>query len=392
MASNNRFINFLKNELISCEKYLKDTDAYDLVPEKRESEQIACYEKLAVIYKYINYEEKSSKMFRHLTTFGAGVSTSKLDVKGLSEEDKKNTSLLCDIGGEQLKKGVCFNLAKINPQKARRLFEWAAENCYLSEESIAYEIRTEYFNNIAVGHLWRGYALLNLGRYEEAYELLIQVIPYFNKWKKSGGEVWQKVEYALSRALVPLCEYKLEPTQENLQKTKTGIEEYIKSLRENRDKLEGYLYYFHLKEYFADVYTAEKAPEQTKAPAKIKKAAKNKKLNLPPGEYDTTGTVTIVNMNPDSLDEEFGTQNELEDYVEKVRNLGDFPVLSSLMELYALENEQDPMPLVEECKRLLSRPDVETDTKEKTKSILKVAKDAQKAGYAIMLHYFEPEV
>lgn len=89
--------------------------------------------------------------------------------------------------------------------------------------------------------------------------------------------------------------------------------------------------------------------------------------------------------------EAFGTQNEFEAYIEKVKSLGDFPVLSSLMELYATEGLQDPEPLIEECERLLSRADVGTEMKEKTKLILKVAKDAHEAGSTVML-YFDPEV
>ncbi|KCZ72842.1 hypothetical protein ANME2D_01277 [Candidatus Methanoperedens nitroreducens] len=384
MINNKKFIEFIKNEQNRCEIYLKEKGAYDKFPREVESKTARCYNNLAVIYKYWSDEQKSRKMFQYFTTFR--VPTSRIEES--TGKDKESTSSLVEEGIYQLRKGIYFNLAKTDPQKANQLFEWAAENCYQSDEDIAAGIKYRLYDEIAVGYLWRGYALLNLGRYEEAYEPLTQVIPYLNKYKKSG-EMWRKVEYALPKALVPLCEYKLEPTQENLQKAKAGIEEYIKSLRENRDKLEGYLYYFHLKEYFADVYTAEKAPLQAETPAKIKKP---KKLDLPPGKYDTCGSVTIVNMDPDSLDEEFGTQNELEDYVEKVRNLGDFPVLSGLMELYAMENEQEPEPLVEECERLLSRPDIEPDMKEKTKRILKVAKDAHEAGFTVMLHYFEPEV
>lgn len=187
---------------------------------------------------------------------------------------------------------------------------------------------------------------MNLGKYEEANELLTQVIPYLNKYKKLGIEMWRKVEYALPKALVPLCEYKLNPTQENLQKAKAGIEEYIKSLHDNKDKLEGYLYYFHLKETFTDVYTAEKAPEQLKAPSKIKKPAK--KLELPPSEYETKGSVMIFDREGSGSLEAFGTQNEFEAYVEKIKGLGDFPVLSGLMELYATESLQEPDRLLPE--------------------------------------------
>lgn len=364
MSNNKKFVEFLKREIQT--RYPPD-------------------EYTATAYKYLSDEEKAKQTFQHATTYGFRLSSSRFG--GLSKESQTDTKALIETGQLQLREGIYYTLAKTDPQKASQLFEWAAENCQLSDESVAYEIRTEYFNNIAVGHLWRGYALLNLGEYEEAYELLKQVIPYFNKWKKSGGEVWQKVEYALPKALVPLCEYKLEPTQENLQKAKAGIEEYIKSLQENRDKLEGYLYYFHLKETFADVYTSEKA--SAVAPLKPKKPAK--KLELPSSEYDTKGSVIVFDREGSGSLEVFGTQNEFEAYIEKVKSLGDFPVLSSLMELYATEGLQEPEPLIEECERLLSRADVEPEMKEKTKLILAVAKDAKEADSTVML-YFDPEV
>lgn len=304
----------------------------------------------------------------------------------IEEEDRKKTKLLIQTGELQLREGVYYTLAKTDPQKATQLFEWAAENCYQSDEDIAAGIKYRLYDEIAVGHLWRGYALLNIGKYEEAYELLTQVIPYLNKYKKTG-EMWRKVEYALPKALVPLCEFKIESTQENLQKAKAGIEDYIKSLRENKDKLEGYLYYFHLKETFADVYTAEKAPET--APSKVK--IPSKKLELPPTEYETKGSVMIFDREGSGSLEVFGTQNEFEAYVETVKKLDKFPVLSGLMELYATESLQEPEPLIEECEKLLSRPDIEPDVKEKTKLILEVARDALEAGSTVML-YFDPEV
>ncbi|MBU4220043.1 MAG: hypothetical protein KKD46_05510 [Euryarchaeota archaeon] len=386
MLSDKKFNEFIKKEYNKCEKYLKDKGAYDEYPEKIEDEIRECYEKLAIISKYCRDEEISGKMLRLLTTFGYREYTSKL-FKGM-EEGKESSRILISVGHYQLMNGCAFTLANADPQKAIQLFEWAAENCYQSDEDIAAGIKYRLYDEIAVGFLWRGYALLNLGKYEEAYELLTQVIPYLNKYKKSG-EMWRKVEYALPKALVPLCEYKLDPAQENLQKAKAGIEEYIKSLRENRDKLEGYLYYFHLKEHFADVYTAEKAPEQANTPSKTKKPAK--KLELPPTEYDTKGSVIVFDREGSGSLEVFGSNNEFEAYVEKVKSLGDFPVLSSLMELYSTEGLQEPEPLIEECERLLSRADIEPEMKEKTKLILIVARDALEADSTVML-YFDPEV
>ena len=203
---NDNFSKYLNNEKIKCEKYLQNKYVYDKFPETIDDEIIDCYEKLAVIYTYFDTEVKAKKMIQHLIAFGYQVYTSRFAT--LSEEGKKNNNLLVQQGKWQLREGLCFPLAHTDPQKATQLFEWAAENCLMPDEYIAGAIKYENYNHIAIGHLWRGYALLNLGNYDEAYDLLTQVVPYFNKYKKSGGEVWQKVEYALPKALIPLCEYK----------------------------------------------------------------------------------------------------------------------------------------------------------------------------------------
>ena len=383
MSNNNKFVEFIENEQSNCEKYLRDSNAYSQAPIKVESKHVQCYDNLAIIYRYRNDINKSNKMFYCLTT----INQYPTRYAGLSEDGKKKMKLLVSIGSWQMKNGIYFNLAHEDPQKANQLFEWAAENCYQSEEVITVRLKYHLYDEIAVGFVWRGYALLNLGNYDEAFKLLTQVVPYLNKQKKKGIEMWRKVEYALPKALVPLCEYKLDPTQENLQKAQVGVEDYIKSLRENKDKLEGYLYYFQLKEVFSDVYNAEVPEQTTKA---VHREESSKKIELPPGEYDSAGSVIVFDMESGSL-EVFGTQNELEEYVKKLEHLGDYPVLSGMMELYVTDAQQEPEPLIEECKRLLSYSDADHDIKEKTGYILNVAQDAKNEESTVML-YFDPEV
>ncbi len=347
-------------------------------------------DKLAIIHKYLNNEENAKKLFKHV----ASINFPTTRFWGLDEKQRNKINLLIQTGELELITGVQLNLAFVDVEKANQLFEWAAENCFQSDEDIAAGIKYELYDEIAVGLLWRGYALLNLDRYDEAYELLAQVIPCLNKYKKLGIEMWRKVEYALPKALVPLCEYRLNPTPQNMQKAQAGIEDYIKSLLDKKDKLEGYLYYFHLKETNADVYNAEAAgtekivPKSSVKSSKVKKPVK--KLDLPPAEYDTEGSVIVFDIIGGYLIE-FGTNNELEEYAKKVELLGGYPVLASLMELYAMEVEEDPEPIIEECERLLDSADFDVFLKEKTKIMLDAALDAKSEGGTIML-YFDPEV
>ncbi|MDW7776701.1 MAG: hypothetical protein SCH39_10270 [Methanosarcinales archaeon] len=381
----NHFLNYLKETRCKHENYLKSKSAYDNYPEKIDDNILDGYENLAIIYEYFGNNSKSQKMYQHLTVFGYQMYTSRFAT--LSEQGKENQNLLTQHGKWQLKEAIAFNLAQIDPQKATQLFEWAAENCYLPQEYIAAAIKFKSYDDIAAGHLWRGYALLNLGKYEEAHDLLIQVIPYLNKYKKRGIEMWRIFEYALAKALVPLCEYKLDPTQENLQEAQKGIEDCIKSLREYKFKLEGYLYYFHLKEMFPEVYNAEIAEPPAKKSSKKKTI---KKLDLPPGESDTEGSVIVFDIKGGYLDV-FGTNNELEEYVEKVEEQGEYPMLVGLMELYAMEGQEEPEPIIEECERLLASLDADDFLKQKTRILLAAAQDAKSEGGTIML-YFDDEV
>ena len=139
------------------------------------------------------------------------------------------------------------------------------------------------------------------------------------------------------------------------------------------------------------IYCAEVAEKLAAKSTKVKKNAK--KLDLPAGEADTQGAVMVFDIKGGYLDE-FGTQNELEEYVEKVGKLGDYPVLSSLMELYAMEEQQEPEPLIEECERLLASSSADAVLKEKTGILLDAAKDAQDAQEerSTLMLYFDPEV
>lgn len=405
-----KFDKFMFEEWSNCEKFLKEKGYYDEIPpginvgykewvEKHgpdnawehfsEMEKIVkCYDTLSLIFKYLGQEKEAKKFFSFLSTIGLPESK----YHGLSDESKKDWDMLTQQGSWQLSKGIHLNLAVTNPSLARQFYKWCEENCRLSSETLSGMVRDKNFDFIAVAFLWRGYSLILLGRYEEAYELLKEVVPYLNRYKKLGIEMWRKVEYALPKALLPLCEYELNPTEDNRQKAKAGLEEYIKSLKEFKDRLEGYLYYYHLKEAFPDVYGDRVAAGKAMQVLEKKGVSARPVMNgdVSSGFYETHGAVIVFDMESGSL-ELFGTNQELEKYVEKVKSLGEYPTLSRLMEIYALEDEQDPKPLIIECNKLLSARGLDDWTRIKTERVLAVARDAEKAGSGVML-YFDPEI
>ncbi|WP_094227736.1 hypothetical protein [Methanolobus psychrotolerans] len=252
MAKRNKSSIFLEEKHAEWENYLKENGVLEKYPSEIDSNMAKAYAGLGKTYRYFGNKQKSIWFFKYFTTFR--IPDSKF--YGVTEEEKQNKDIrrIHDASNYIFRKAIYFNLSDFDPATADKLFGWAAENFVVPQDDYDFWMKHGMYDDIAVAYLWCGYSLLNLGKYEEALELLVQVVPYLDRYKKSGVEMWRVVEYALPKALIPLCEYKLDPTEENLKNAKKGIEDFIKSLRENRHKLEAYLYYFHLKEKFADVY------------------------------------------------------------------------------------------------------------------------------------------
>ena len=300
---------------------------------------------------------------------------------------KNNVKVKIGIGADLLKSGIEFNLARWYPDRAKQFFIWAAENCIIPKDTFDEWTKISQFDEIAVGYLWRGYALLMLGNYSEACELLMQVPIYFNKFKLTGCEVWQVYEPNLVKALLPLCKYKLNHAPENMEKARKGLEDYIKSFREPKFKLEALLYYYHLREMFPDVYadggggrtTAAMTPE----PSPV--------AGLSPEEVEGKGAVVVYD--PTGYLEIFGTPKELVQFVQKVGKLSDYRLLSNLLDYYNMENTpgMGPVELEKECVRLLEQTDDEW-LREKTESLLDVARESQQEGGENIVLYLDPDI
>lgn len=411
-----KFDEFMMKERAMCEYFLNKHGFYDKMPENinvgpdeyydvpndewtniygkrpdwhsvcKKGTTITCYDTLAIVYKYFGDEEKAQKMLRYLSTIE--MPTSKY--QGLPEKCDEAWNILIDQGIWQLKKAIQLNMSHKDTDWARQCFEWCAENCFLSEKTLSDMIGDENYDFIAVAFLWRGYALLMLGRVEEAYELFKEVRPYLDRYKKLGVEMWRTVEYALPKALLPLCEYKLEPTEDNRRKAKKGLEECVKSLREYRDRLEAYLYYYHLKETFPEVYDDTKATTVVKTISPIKK--KTSKKPAIPNESYAPGSVIVCDDMRAYL-ETLGSQQEFEDYIKNIKNIdktGEYPHLSGLMEVYVADGRIEPEPLIEECVNLLRTQNIDPVLRKKTGMILEVAKYAQEKDSTVAI-YFDPE-
>lgn len=363
-----------------------DTKFVDYVKKEMKSKNVDPTS-LGVIYKYLGDEGKALEAFKSLTTYEM---PSSVNIIGLTEEAKNDTNFLIGIGKDELRMAIENDLALRNRDRSRQFLIWAAEYCFIPESTLKEWTSIKQFDLIAVGYLWRGYALLMLGKYEEACGLLRQVPVWFNKEKMTGGDVWQIYEPKLVKALLPLCEYKLNPTKDNRMRARLGLEEYIGLFKEPKFKLEGYLYYYHLREMFPEIYSemsSEINPIKKTVRPVVEPTEKMVELN----HADIKGTVFISDSDRNNL-WPFGTIDELLQYVEKVKNIGGYPLLSSLMDVYGVEETAGlgPEPLIEECEKLSSSSE-DHFLREHTKSILKVAKKAFGEDLGVIL-YLEPDV
>jgi tetratricopeptide (TPR) repeat protein len=367
----NAFHKYLLGEREKCETLLKDSGAYDKVPEQRSSDQIHCYRKLGSIYLYSGETDLAGQMFSNLSLFGTAIKKSRFDIKGFKEEYKSDLCLLMMEAEGEVNNAIYLFLAEKNPDQAHRLVTWAVENSDLSPDYVRGRLGVQDYSEVAVGYLWHGYALICLGRYGEALPLLREVTPLFVQERKSGIEVWQKVEYALPKALVPLCEFKLDPTADRLKAAQEGIETYLKSLKMYRDRLSGLLYYFHLKKQFADIYEINPASFIPPGGREIKQPAPEPIIGR---EKDPEGEIVLTLIRPDPPTlwamEWLGQYAAFEAFTTYVRSLGGYPALEALMDTYTLEERQEAAPILEDCERFLRQQDISPEARAYAEVIL----------------------
>ena len=377
MAKKDEFSLFLEEEKEKWEGFLKNEGIFEEYPVELNSAITRAYINLGKIYLCLHDIERAKWFLKYPTTIN--VPSSRLE--GISNKDDRD--LVFSYGEYALKKGIFFDLSNSDLKTADRMFLYASEDFVVPKADVDFWVKHRLYDHIAYGHLWRSYSLIRINRYHEALELLIQVVPYLDRYKKTGVEMWRTVEYALTKALIPLCEYKLDPTEENLASAKKGIEDFIKSLRGKRDKFEAYLYYFHLKEKFADVYEAESVPVAAK-PA-VKKPVEEKKVEFPVNDEES-GEIIVATYDVGFVDI-FGTTSDLEKYCAQVKELGDFPNLSSLMEVYVTGSELEPEPLAKECERLLAMDGVNDWIRDRTELMRDTTEDAKETGAYVYLYF-----
>lgn len=373
---------------------LAQNNALTAIPEKMDNSFLAGYKELATIYRLQGKEGQYQSMLQRVVLFANRISIAKEPEHIQEEKFQVNiiakTDLLRQYAIFQIHVALFFFIAHEELLKARQLFTWAEENCIMPDEYIT-QI-TIRFDEIARGYLWRGYALLSLGRYDEAYDSLVRVTPIYQNYAKSGGEISDIVEYALTKAIIPLCEFKLNPSKENLKKAQKGIEDYIISIHNPLFKLRGYPYYFHLKEQFSDVYATNPKTFLSSAGSQKKSSAKPPALpNAIPAIPVEEGALVIWDPEETNAFEILGRNTDFIRFIDYVKALGGYPDLVGLIDIYTMGEPHKAKPYADDCRRFVSAKGIDPAMLKVGKKLCKAVQEAA-AGDSLIQIYQDSEL
>lgn len=301
-----------------------------------------------------------------------------------------------DITKEDILYGICYFFLDSGHSLYRAHFEWASEYCFPRDEDVQWRLQREKEGEggglyiIARADSWYGYCLVTFGRFEEALPYLNEVVPYFKQSTRTDGHIEYWIEYHLSKALIPLCEYKITPSEENRAAAQKGLEEFIKKLNDFDHKRDAFLYYFHLKELFPDVYST---------PAKAKKSKTTKKKEdlvfqhpLPQVEYppeDESQGGVVIEVVADHHFEFVARKYVFERLSKKIHEFGTYPVLGNAYDSFVSEEVLEPESIVRECKELLNEPSLNEEEKESISEILTIATYAEEKPSPVQFLYNE---
>lgn len=326
---------------------------------------------------------------------------SRLDLVGICESDPVDQNLMNQLAQSDLKDAIYYFIADPTSENVKKYFGWALEDATITEEELEWRLhnyktdRLVDVSTIAVSYSWRGYALIALGRPGEALPFLRQVIPLFEEDKKHGWEIYQKIEYSFPFALIPLCEYLLDPTPEKRVAAQNGREDYLKKLSNIEQKFDGYLFYYHLGSAFPDIYIP---------PIKKKRSAKKKIVEEKPvpevlleipdypdsHRMDKPGKGGVVIQ--DTVDNNFGfvlRVPSFDRFIKKVKTLEGYPIFSDAFMAFTIETPLEPELVIEECNRLLKEPSLTIEEREAVGEIGEIAMHARDHGAEIQFLFTE---
>lgn len=391
------FVDYLTAQREIRERFLRERQALSTTPPEYDPVIAGCYDELAIIcrllgdmgayqrlldlsIRYGSWHEKFH--FSEEPGEGRDLLPAAPGYPGLSDESIRFGCRLIDAG-------ITLTLARKDPEKSRLLFASADAHCTVSPESVASRHDRYALVRIAFSYLWKGYALLCLQRFDEAENLLVQVAPIYRALKLQSThdpQLSAVIEMALTKALVPLCAFKRVPIRKNLIKAQNGLEEFIGVIHDNLYLLRGYTYYFHLKEQFADVYSANPARFPDSIPGMDIISPKPVLVHV---ERQNTWVGSVYIRDPAIIRrrEYLCSNRDFRLFITYCRAFETFPALASLVDVYTFGQCTDPRPVVAECERLAAVQGIDPQILRIAGRIGAYAREAGEQHSSILLDY-----
>lgn len=397
MPPQRSFVDYLTAQREIKEQFLRERQALVAVPPEYDPIVAACYDELAIICRLLG----DMDAYRRLLGFGTNYGTwhEKFHFSEGSEEGRDLLPALAGYAGSSderigsgrrlIDAGIMLTLARKDPEKPRLLFESAVVHCIISPGYVASRHDRYALTRIAYAHLWKGYALLCLRRFDDAEKLLLQVAPIYRALKLQSTHdprVSAVIEMALAKALVPLCAFERAPVKKNLIDAQKGLEEFIGALHDNVYRLRGYTYYFHLKEQFAEVYSADPAQFPDSIPG-FASVPPKPVLVYVEKQNNWAGSVYIRDPAIVRRREYLCSNPDFRTFTTYCRALEAFPALASLVDVYALGQCTDPRPVAAECERLAALQEIDPRILRIAGRIGAYAREAARQNSSILLDY-----
>lgn len=397
MSPQRSFVDYLTAQREIREQFLRERDAFATVSRNFNYVIAGCYDELAIIYRLLGDMDAYRAMLDLSTRYGSWqerfhLSEDAIDSRDLLPGAAGNLSDLDEeirFGCLLLDAGIMSTLAHKEPEKSRVLFASAEAHCTLSPEYVASRSDRHGLTMIAYSYLWKGYALLCLQRFDEAEKILFQVAPMYRALKLRSTHnplVLAVIEMALTKVLVPLCVFKRAPIKKNLVRAQKGLENFIGVLYDNLYRLRGYTYYFHLKEQFEDVYSADPACFPDSIP-RVDLIPQKPAMVYVRKENNWVGSVFIQDPEIVRRREYLCSNRDFGLFITYCRALETFPALASLVDVYALGQCTDPRPVAVECERLAATEGVDPQILRIAGKIGTYAREAERQNSALLLDY-----
>jgi tetratricopeptide (TPR) repeat protein len=169
-----------------------------------------------------------------------------LPTEQVEQNEVLDYGLRMSVGMHQMKAAVCANRAG-DSELAVRLFTWAVKNRSLTEEELHEFEETKQPYAVWEWTIERAYALLCLGRFQEALEAGEEALRWIEMDRRAKVESATEMPLLILPTVLALARYQLDPSAENLLEAIERLDLNAVASRIHVDHLLGLFYLFNLR-------------------------------------------------------------------------------------------------------------------------------------------------